>query len=112
MDPTSLAARTIVAGNKLAASVEGRVRKIGSFLFIVAQSTQQIFGNLQGHPKKIIYLKFAQAPLFMRNSGALAAAQAAAVTEQRQLRVHHVVRIAAEFCATKRKDRSAALAFA
>jgi hypothetical protein len=41
-----------VTGNKIAASLESRVREVGSFLFIVEQSTLQIFDNLQRSPKK------------------------------------------------------------
>jgi hypothetical protein len=65
MDPASLAARTTVAGNKIAASLESRVREVGSFLFIVEQITPQIFDNLQSTPGTIIYLKLAQMVLRM-----------------------------------------------
>jgi hypothetical protein len=52
MNPVSLAARNAVAGKKVAASPESRVREVGSFLFIVEQNTPQIFDNLQTSPKK------------------------------------------------------------
>jgi hypothetical protein len=52
MNPKSLAARMTVAGNKIAATLESRVPEVGSFLFIVEQSTLQIFDNLQRSPKK------------------------------------------------------------
>jgi hypothetical protein len=52
MNPTSLAARTTVAGDKIAASLESRVREVGSFLFIVGQNTPQIFDNLKRSSKK------------------------------------------------------------
>ena len=60
MDPASLAVRSTIPGNKIAAGLESRVPEIGSFLFIIAQITRQIFDNLQGTPEKIIYLKLAQ----------------------------------------------------
>jgi hypothetical protein len=43
MSPTSPAARFAAAGGKLAATVESRVRGLGSFLPIIEQNTPQIF---------------------------------------------------------------------
>jgi hypothetical protein len=96
MNPTSLAARNTVAGNKVAASPESCVREVGSFLFTVEQSTPQIFDNLQRREKKVIYLKFAQTACAIAWTPAserlrlLTCASDGGGTEQRQPRVHHV----------------------